>query len=145
MKSKHKLTNRDIKEQYSDAEFYLMKNDFLGTFANWLIRQSPYDTPNITKAIEAYNKFLSKKFDKEEKVIKFTFKKLNKYVSEDVFESIPEIEIFNHSKKDAGQGFIASSSGFHYTKADYDFVDLGALSRNIFYSICKEQITQPLD
>jgi hypothetical protein len=141
---KHKLTNRDIKEQYASTEFHLMKSEILGTFASWLIQQSPYDTPNITKALKAYNEFLSIKFDSEDKVVKFTYKELSKYVSEDIFESIPEIEIFNHSKKDAGKGFIASSSRYHKTKADYDFIDLGALARNIFYEICRNHITQPL-
>ena len=144
MKNKFCLTNRDISEQYRDTEFYLMKGELLGTLASWLIRQSPYDTPNITKALKGYDKFLSVKFDTDEKVVCFKYEELSKYISDDVFESIPEIEIFNHSKKDAGKGFIASSSRFHKTKADYDFVDLGALSRNVFYDICRSHITQPL-
>lgn len=144
VKIKNKLTNKDIQEQYGNFEFYIMKAEFLGTFASWLIQQSTYDTPNITKAVKAYNKFLSVKFNTEDKVIKFSYKKLSEYVSENVFESIPEIEIFNHSKKDAGEGFISSSSRFHKTKADYDFVDLCALSRNVFFEICRNHITQPL-
>ena len=141
----HKLTNRDIAEQYNDNSFFLMKGEFLGMFAKWILRQSPYDTPDITKAIIAYNSFLSEKFDKEDKVVTFTYKELSDYVSEDVFENIQEIEIFNHSKKDAGDGFIASSSRYHKTKSDYDFIDLCALSRNIFYDICRDHITQSLD
>jgi hypothetical protein len=144
MKTKHKLTNLDISEQYKDTEFYLMKDELLGTFACWLIRQSPYDTPDINNALEAYNKFLEIKFNTEDKVVKFTYEELSKYISEDIFEGIPEIEIFNHSKKDAGEGFIASSSRYDKTKTDYDFVDLNALACNIFYGICREYITQPL-
>ena len=144
MEAKHKLTNRDISEQYRNTEFYLMKSELLGTLASWIIQQSPYDTPDITKAIKAYDKFLRVKFNTDEKVIVFTYNELSKYISEDVFESIPEIEVFNHSKKDAGEGFIASSSRFHKTKADYDYVDLGALSRNVFYDVCRSHITQPL-
>lgn len=141
--TKHKLTNRDISEQYHNSEFYLMKYELLAMLANWVIRQSPYDTPNITKAIKSYDKFLSARFDKEEKVIKFTYKELSDYISDDVFESIPEIEKLNNPKIDNGQKF-ASCSRYHKTKADYDFIDLGALSRNMFYSICKDHITQPL-
>jgi len=121
-----------------------MKGELLGTLASWIIQQSPYDTPNITKAIKGYDKFLNAKFDTEDKVICFKYRELSEYISEDVFESIPEIETLNHSKKDAGEGFIASSSRFHKTKADYDFIDLSALSRNVFYSICRNHITQPL-
>ena len=143
MKNTHKLTNRDISEQYSTAEFYLMKPELLGTFASWLIQQSPYDTPNITKAVKAYDKFLSVKFDTVDAVKTFTYKELSDYISDDVFESIPEIEKFNNPKIDKGQTF-ATCSRYHKTKADYDFVDLGALARNIFYAICRNQITQPL-
>ena len=143
MKTNHKLTNKDIREQYSNTEFYLMKSELLGTFASWLIQQSPYDTPNITKAVKAYDKFLSVKFDTEDKVIKFTYNELSKYISSDVFENIAEIEKFNNPKIDKGQTF-ATSSRYHKTKADYDFVDLGALARNIFFSICRSHITQPL-
>jgi hypothetical protein len=144
MKKNHTLTNRDISEQYRNTEFYLMKSELLGTLASLLVQQSPYDVPNINKALKSYNKFLKGKFDTVDKVVKFTYEELSKYISDDVFESIPEIEIFNHSKKDSGEGFIASSSRYHKTKADYDFVDLGALSRNIFYEICRNHITQPL-
>ena len=144
MKIKHTLTNKDISEQYRDIEFYLMKSELLGTFASWLVQQSPYDVPNINKALKAYNKFLSNKFDTDDKVIKFTYDELSNYISADIFETIPEIEIFNHSKKDAGEDFIATSSRYHKTNPDYDYIDLGALSRNIFYGICRNHITQPL-
>lgn len=143
MKSNHKLTNKDISEQYNGMEFYLMKGEVLGTFAKWVINQSPYDVPNITKAVKSYNEFLFDKFDKEDAVIKFTYKELSDYISEDNFGSIPEVEKLNNPKIDNGQRF-SSSSRFHKTKADYDFIDLGALARNIFYEICREHITQPL-
>ena len=58
---KHELTNRDISEQYRETVFHIMKHELLGELACWLIRQSPYDTPDISKAIEGYNEFLSKK------------------------------------------------------------------------------------
>lgn len=106
MKKNHTLTNRDISEQYRNTEFYLMKSELLGTLASWLVQQSPYDVPNITKALKGYNKFLEVKFDTEDKVVKFTYEELSKYI--------------------------------------YDFVDLGALSRNVFYEICRKHITQPL-
>ncbi len=140
-KTKHKLTNRDIKHQYRESEFYLMKGELLGIFANWVIRQSPYDTPNITKAIKAYDKFLCSHFDKEESVVKFTYNELSGYISEDTLGSIPEIEKFNNPKIDTGQRY-STCSRYHKTKADYDFIDLGALARNMFYSICRNHITQ---
>jgi hypothetical protein len=141
--NKHRLTNRDISEQYNKAEFYLMKKGILGMFASWLVQQSSYDTPDITEAVKAYNDFLSIKFNEEEKVVKFTYKELSEYISSDVFGSIPEIEKFNNPKIDNGQTF-STCSRLHKPKADYDFVSLEALSRNIFYGICREHITQPV-
>ena len=54
---------------------------------------------------------------------------------------ITEIEKLNHAKKEM-EGFIASCSRYHKTKPDYDYIDLGALARNIFYMILREKITQ---
>ena len=143
MEKNHKLTNLDISQQYNVETFYMMKSELLGTLACWLVQQSPYDAPDITEALEGYNKFLSIKFNKEDTVIPFSYKELSDYISDDVFESIPEIEKFNNPKIDNGQQF-ATCSRVHKTKADYDFVDLGALSRNMFYHICRSHITQPL-
>ena len=53
------------------------------------------------------------------------------------------IEKLNHAKIKQ-KGFIASSSRFHKTKPDYDYIDLSALARNIGYMIMRTQITQPL-
>ena len=141
--NKNKLTNRDISENYRNTVFYVMKSEILATLAYWLVAQSPYDTPDITEALKAYNKFLSMKFDTEDAVKKFTYHALSDYISSDVFESIPEIEKFNNPKIDKGQSFVTSSR-YHKTKPDYDFIDLGALSRNMFYMICRDHITQPL-
>jgi len=143
MKTEHKLTNRDISQQYSGTEFYLTKSELLGTFAGWVVQHSPYDTPNITKVLKAWDKFLSMKFDTSDKVAKFTYNELSDYISSDTFEAIPEIEKLNNPKIKSGLMF-SSCSRYHKTKADYDFIDLGALSRNIFYDICRSHITQSL-
>ena len=97
----------------------------------------------IEAALNEYDKFLSMKFNADEVVKKFTYKELNEYITEDIFEKIPEIEKLNHTKIEL-EGFRSSSSRYHKTKPDYDYIDLGALARNMFYMICRDYITQPL-
>lgn len=136
------LHNNEISATYKNHEFYLMKSELLGAFAYWAVSQSPYDTPDITKALKGFDRYLSIKFDTEDAVKKFTYKELSEYITEDVFESISEIEVLNHAKIEQ-KGFTPSRSRYHKTKPDYDFIDLGALARNVFYMICRTQITQP--
>lgn len=122
----HKLTNRDIHENYSNSKFYLSISDFKGAFACWATRQNNNDTYGIVAdAIEAYTKYLQERyFDKIDKVIEMHFDLIKMLTHEDLFNTIPEILALNNMKP--------------------DYIDLGALSRNVFYHILREQITQPL-
>ena len=124
MKHPHKLTNRDISENYMNIEMYVNKSDLLSAFSYWIVYQNPYIEKGVDKAIKAYNKFLKTKFTEEDEVIKIKPKELKSYVSDELFESIPEIFKLNQTKP--------------------DFIDLGALSHNIFYMVLRLQITQPL-
>ena len=135
-----KLTNLDISTHYRNHEYYFMRSDFLGAFAYWVVAQSPYDTPNITKPLKAFKKYIASKI-KDGIPEKFTYDELNEFINENVFESIPEIEKLNHAKIEI-DNFIASSSRFHKTKPDYDYIDLGALARNVFFMLLREHITQ---
>ena len=125
-KSIHKLTNADISANYLQDKFHLMLNDFRGAFACWAVRQ--LEIPNyelLANAIKAYSEYLSKKyFRTKDTVIEMDCELLNKLTHEDLFIAIPEIYALNQ----VGNGFV----------------DLGALSRNIFYDILRSQITQPL-
>lgn len=124
MKHPHKLTNRDIHENYMNIEMYINKAELLSAFSYWILFQNPYIEKGVDRAIKAYNKFLNTKFTEEEQVIKLNPEELKSYVSSDLFESIPEIFKLNQTKP--------------------DFIDLGALSHNIFYMILRLEITQPL-
>ena len=135
-----RLTNLDISTYYRDREYWFMRSDFLGAFAYWVVAQSPYDTPDITKALNAFGGYIANRI-KDGMPEKFTYDELSEFINENIFESIPEIEIFNHAKIEV-DGFIASSSRFHTTKPDYDFIDLGALAKNMFYMLLRESITQ---
>ena len=124
----YKLTNQDISVNFGDIKMHLMLNDFRGAMAYWLASQQINTSIKIGiyKPLNAFTKYMQQKyFITECSVIEFTYEQLKNLVSEDVFIAIPELMELNEIE---GKGFY----------------DLGALSRNVFYMILREQITQPL-
>ena len=124
----YKLTNQDISANFGDIKMHLMLNDFRGAMAYWLASQQINTSIKIgiDKPLNAFTKYMQQKYFKtESSVIEFTCEQLKNLVSEDVFIAIPELMELNEIE-------------------GKDFYDLGALSRNVFYMILREQITQPL-
>ena len=124
----YKLTNQDISANFGDIKMHLMLNDFRGAMAYWLASQQINTSIKIgiDKPLNAFTKYVQQKYFKtESSVIEFTCEQLKNLVSEDVFIAIPELMELNEIE-------------------GKDFYDLGALSRNVFYMILREQITQPL-
>jgi hypothetical protein len=135
-----RLTNLDISTHYRKRIMWLSKSSFLGAFAYWVVVQSPYDAPDITPALKAWDKHLNKIFLNSNMIVEFTYEKLSNAITEDVFASIPEIEKLNHRKNGRiGPGF---SSRYDSPDPDDDFIDLCALAKNVFYMIMRENITQ---
>jgi hypothetical protein len=133
-----KLTNLDISTHYKDRKYWLMRSDFNSAFAYWVVYQSPYDTPNITPSLIAFGKYIATIIPERE-VVNFSYTELSEILSEKIFEKIPEIEALNHRKNDRdGNGFC---SRYEQPNPDDDFIDLSALSRNIFYMILRNSIT----
>lgn len=125
MEKTFSLTNKEISEKHSDAIFYLMLSDFRGAMAYWLIKQEPKIDLDIKRPLDAFTKYLRQKyFVEQDDVVKFTYDQLENLITEDLFIAIPELMELNEMEP--------------------DFYDLGALARNVFYTICREQITQPL-
>ena len=122
---KFELTNNDIKRHFKDIELHLMLDDFVSAFSYWIVFQNPNSYLGVEKAIKAYENYLLKNlFKTKNSVEKLNFETIKSFVSSKIFESIPEIFEFNQSEP--------------------DFIDLGALERNIFYMILRLEITQPL-
>jgi len=134
------LTNHDISTHYRDREYYFMRSDFLGAFSYWVVAQSPYDVPELTPALKAFEKMVSNKI-KDGIPAKFTYESLKQFINEDIFEVIPEIEILNHPKISEGVGYQNRHNELPMNP-DYDFIDLGALARNVFFMLLRESITQ---
>jgi len=128
-----RLTNLDISTHYRDREYWLMKSDFMGAFAYWVIVQSPYEVPDIHKATQEFSEYLDLIYPGLNHLpVKFSYEEINKLISENAFESLPEIEILNHKKIE----------GDNAKGPDYDFIDLCALARNVTFMIMRESITQ---
>jgi hypothetical protein len=136
----HKLTNLDISEQYRNIEMYMMRKDFTGQFARWVVEQSPYAVPDIGPALSEFDAYIMLEVMGGEEVKKFTYDELNKIISEETFESLPYVLALNTAKVTSGPGYANRHNTPH---PDYDFIDLSALARNIFYSIVRHHINWP--
>lgn len=134
--SPHRLTNADISDNYRDVSMYLMRKDFTGPFANWVVQQSPYEVPDIQAPLLAYANYVSLAFGGES-CKEFSYDELAAIVHEDEFEKIPEILALNVPKVASGPGY---ANRHVVTHPDYDFIDLGALARNVFYSMLRSYI-----
>jgi len=123
MSTRHKLTNKDISEQYIDIELWLMPSDFLGAFAYWVTAQNPNKgILEVKPSLLAFKDSIVPAFKNDLLPEKFTYDRLQEYVNDKAFEKIPEILALNEMKP--------------------DYIDLGALARNVFYMILREYITQ---
>ena len=133
-----KLTNLDISTHYRDREYWLMKSDFMGAFAYWVVVQSPYPCPDISSPLSAFYGYLAFRFRKNLPV-QFTYDELNGFINEEAFASMPAIMALNVPKISSGEGYDNRHAVF---SPDYDFIDLGALASNVFYMLMRKQITQ---
>jgi len=131
-----RLTNLNISTNYRHIEMYMMRKDFTSMFARWVVAQSPYPCPDITAALVAFDAYVLTVMAGEE-VKLFTYDELAAIVHEDVFEKIPEVLALNVPKIGSGPGW---QSRYEKPHPDYDFIDLGALARNIFYSMVRSHI-----
>ncbi len=131
-----KLTNLDISNDYRDVEMFLMRKDFTGPFANWVTRQSPYHVPIFLQAAVEFDAYVLSMMEGEE-VKKFSYDDVSDMIAENVFEKIPAVLALNMPKVTTGYGYLNRHEKPH---PDYDFIDLGALARNIFYDIIRHHI-----
>ena len=121
-KNSYKLTNRDISHNFRDIKLWLMPSDFLGAFAYWVAAQNPNNTFMVDKSLKALFKHVKPEFGNLEIPEMFTYEKLSRVISENAFKNIPDILALNEMKP--------------------DFIDLGALARNIFYMIIRITIQE---
>ncbi len=131
------LTNLKISTDYSAIEVWLMRKDFTAMFAYCVVELSPYEVPDIRVALAEFNDYVTLLMGGET-CKKFEYEKLHEFISEQVLENIPAVLDLNEPKVNFGPGYMNRHKVPH---PDYDFIDLGALARNIFYGMVREQIT----
>ncbi len=133
------LTNRDISTHYRDKDYWFNFSDFMGAFSYWVVAQSPYVAPDITEPLRAFGLYLETQFQDPNLPEQFSYDRLSKLIHEDTFESIPEIERLNNCLISHGAEY---DDRHNNPSPDFDFIDLGALARNVFYMLLREHITQ---
>jgi len=117
------LCNNNISTHYRNIVFWAMPSKFLAAFAYWVVAQNPNKKLiDINPALLAFKEHILSVFKNPQIPEEFTFKSLQQVINEDVFAGIPSILELN--------------------KLEPDFIDLGALARNVFYMILREHITQ---
>lgn len=121
MNTDNRLTNRDISDNYNGYEFWIFRSDIVSAFAYWVTAQNPNCTFISDRPTEAYSKYLTPFFEDLRIPEKLSYEKLSEIIDDKIFEAIPEILELNEMKP--------------------DFIDLGALARNVFYMVVREQIT----
>ena len=120
----------------------ISQNDVLGELAGWAVRQSPYTVPeNLSGAILAFSTHwpaAACNFGTDATIPDFPshrfadMRALERAIDH-VIEQVPEILAWNQRKNGRdGPAFVSHYSQPH---PDNDFIDLGALSRNIAMSL----------
>ncbi len=110
-------------------------SELSGELAKWAVQQSPYTVPdNLAEAVTAFDAA----WPYDEELPSFRCLKWPSYEAlrvelERVYETIPEIEGWNHRKN--GRDGMGFSSRYDQPEPDDDFIDLGALANNVARSV----------
>jgi hypothetical protein len=110
--NKLKAINKNIITGTQHTVLSFKLSDFRGAMAYWLIAQEPDIDIDINKPLEAFTRYLKNRFfHNSDDIIAFSYDRLSRIISEDVFMAIPELMTLN--------------------KLNPNFYDLGVLARNV--------------
>jgi hypothetical protein len=130
----------------NDGKYYFSLRQIVGSVAGNAVRQSPYGNPdNLNAAISRLSKCLEQYFTADpvtgyrESYVLMSGKEIEKILLTE-FTKVAEIMAWNLPKKEGGPEF-ASSSRYHTTPPDYDYIDLDALARNVCHDLLKDACT----
>ena len=110
---------------------WAFKNDFTGSLARWLVKQSPYVVPDkLSVCIEKFDKLIDSEFEFDiNGMVEVNLIGLGEKLSL-LLETIPEVMALNERKNgDTSPKFVSRYS--NETDPDDDFIDIGAVARNI--------------
>ena len=117
------LTNLDISTHYRNQEWYFSLSSFTAAMAYWIVAQNPNkELIDINLALKNFTTYIASFFKDKNLPERFSYKKLNSIITEENLSNLPEILKLNTLQP--------------------DFIDLGALARNVFYMLLRETITQ---
>lgn len=122
-----------VHERFS-REVYASKEDFTGSLAKWLVKQSPYVVPdNLSGCIIFFEGRLDEiaTFDMVG-FAKISLRDLRPKLDE-ILESIPMIMALNEKKKE---------SPIDASDPDTDFIDIGAVAGNIVCDFAEREDAQ---
>jgi len=121
-------------EIWDDSTFLTTVDELLGALAQWAVQQTPYLCPDdLQQGLEEFN--LAIPYDRTSCygcIFETSCKGLIPFVR-DLFEACPTILAWNSPK--IGQHTRAFYSRNSQPQADYAFIDLDALARNIAHSV----------
>lgn len=129
----------------SELRMFLFPRDFTAQLAYWVVRQSPYTKPEaLSDVVGEYHEFVSKIWNSQrvsiEVPIELSFHDVKGLVNEDVFARIPAIRALNRPKAGGDVSMMFVSRYSRAIDPDCDFIDLGALARNVFYGIVRHYL-----
>ncbi len=118
------LTNRKIADNYKNYKFWIMPSEFIGAFAYWVYYQGKGMEMSFEASILAFKDHIYSAFENPNLPQEFSVPDIETLVSEQTLKGIPSVLLLNINE-------------------DNDFIDLGALERNVKFMILRNQITQP--
>ena len=141
-----KMDNPDARYQraliskYNPTLFmWVFKKDLLGSLAKWAIKQSPYLYPqNLITVLDKFADHIEPYFTKENSTVgmrKFKVLELEDFIEANL-KTIPEYLDWNEriNGRD-GVGVVTRFDDDFEKDLDDDFIDLGALVRNVAHDI----------
>jgi len=124
-----------------EPKIIITHRSVMGALANCAVRQSPYHRPeNLEVVLDKFWDLTKEELNETtpKYILKFqTWKECHDWIAEKL-RTIPEFMLWNERKNGRqGNGFVSSGHHdngdvtFYNPKADDDFIDLDALTRNI--------------
>jgi len=120
-------------------EIWTVPSDFTGALALWAVKQSSYPVPeNLEVVLKTLHDRIEPHFDSEYAMRKFTTINEVEFFASEHLRAIPEYMAWNERKNgnDAPLSFISAYDGPR--DPDNDFIDLGALERNVAMHIVQQ-------
>jgi len=145
--ARHIAETHTLRTADAHATFDVFLQDIAGKFAEWAVRQSPYDVPdNLDVAVQKLCDWFRPGATSS---MGFENLKVNQHELEKdllkAFETIPEISAWNERKDENQSPFGFTSAYDGPGDPDNDFIDLYALARNVAHDLWADWVLSGLD